>query len=491
MPLSPPRLISTSLLPLLAALTVLWSGAAQAQTYMSGIADNFVAPTEPVSPSPNLLSWIAANYAFPGSRPHDDASIDRWFGTTFTNLRRNGNICGATLRMTVRNGGSNDTMGLWFMGPNNQQLATGYGDSLVNRGIPFGNTGTITLNLAALPNNTNLIPTLNAQGFIDVVVQDDSAVDFVSLTITPCRTDVYIKDNATDFGTEPSIGSIWSSPDIRVCTTPGCVGHQNPEFGQTNYVYVTLRNNGPNAPVGNPAVGTLLVYYTASGGAAQWQNDWFSIGAINVTVPGGNTPLEVMVPWNNVPAPGHYCLLARWVSLSDPMTFAELPNSNTVNNTQRNNNIAWKNVNVVNLTPSVPVRDFDFRLRNVLRDQTSLAALEVRIPSRASFIERGQLLLTLDARLWATWTREGEGFEIVGEGVVRITHPAGARLVGLKLDPDAAHNVTARFSARALDFQERFELELVQHSGTPEAPDKLIEVGGVGYQINVGPDTVK
>jgi len=32
---------------------------------------------------------------------------------------------------------------------------------------------------------------------------------------------------------------------------------------------------------------------------------------------------------------------------------------------------------------------------------------------------RGQLLLTLDPTLWETWTREGESFEIVGQGFVR------------------------------------------------------------------------
>ncbi|WP_241759313.1 hypothetical protein [Pyxidicoccus parkwayensis] len=466
-----------------------WSGTAQAQTYQSGIVDNYVLPTEPVSPSAGMLAYIAANYTYPGSRPHDDTSTDRWFATTFTGLRRNGNICGATLRMGVRNGDSNDSVGLLFMGPTGTQLATGWGDSLINRGIGVGASGTISLNLAALPGGANLIPTLNAQGFVDVIVQDDSAVDYVTLTITPCRVDVYSKDNPSDVGLTPTVDPIWVSPDIRVCTTFGCVGHQNPEYGQTNWVYVTLRNNGPLAPVGNPATGSLFVYYTGSGGAAVWPTDWALIGSISsVSVAAGATQ-EFFVPWTTVPAPGHYCLLSRWVApLTDPMTLTETFGSNTLNNTRWNNNLAWKNVNVVNLSPFAPLQHFNFRLRNLLAQREGPAALEVRIPNRTapSFLKRGQLMLTLPQELWDTWQRQGTGFEIVAERTVRIVNPDGARLDGLRLKADGAHEVDVSFMAQdASADQERFEVDLVQHSGSPEKPDEIAESGGVRFDITL------
>ncbi|NVJ21440.1 hypothetical protein HUW62_09455 [Myxococcus sp. AM011] len=486
---SHPRTTFSSAITLLALVAFTWSGTAQAQTFTQGIADNFVAPTEPASPSAGMLSYITSVYSVPGSRPFDDASGDRWFATTFTNLRRNGPICGATLRMTVRNLGSNDSMGFMFMGPGGTPLATGWGDSLPNLGVAFGATGTINLNLAALPGAVNLIPTLNAQGFVDVIVQDDSAVDFVSLTVTQCRVDVYSKDTLSDVGNTPTVDPIWVSPDIRVCQTLGCVGHQNPEFGQPNYVYVTLRNNGPLVPVGNPASGTLLVYYTGSGGAAVWPTDWAPIGSIPVSLAAGATQ-EFFVPWTTVPAPGHYCLLTRWVSAQDPMTLVELPGSNTLNNTRWNNNLAWKNINVVNLTSFAPSSEFDFRLRNLLRDAPGTAALEVRIPQRTggpSFLQRGQLILTLPQELWARWQHQGTGFEVVGERQVRIVNPNGARLEGLTLDPDGAHHVGVRFSAQVTDAdQGKFEVELVQHSASQENPTKVEEAGGVRFDITVG-----
>ncbi|MFY2557803.1 hypothetical protein ACN469_09265 [Corallococcus terminator] len=486
---SHPRTTFSSAITLLALAAFTWGGTAQAQTFTHGIADNFAAPTEPVSPSAGMLNYIAANYGFPGSRAFDDLSFDRWFATTFTNLRRNGPICGATLRMTVRNQGGNDSMGLMFMGPAGTPLAAGWGDSLVNLGVALNTTGTINLNLAALPGAVNLIPTLNAQGFVDVIVQDDSGVDSVTLIVTQCRVDVYSKDNTSDFGNSPTVDPIWVSPDIRVCQNPGCVGHQNPEFGQPNYVYVTLRNNGPLAPVGNPASGTLIVYYTGSGGAAMWPMDWATIGSTAVSIPAGATQ-EFMVPWTGVPAPGHYCLLTRWVSAQDPMTLVELNPSNTLNNTRWNNNLAWKNVNVVNLTQFAPSSEYDFRLRNLLRDAQGQAALEVRIPDRTggpSFLERGQLILTLPQELWARWQRQGTGFEVVGERQVRIVNPNGARLEGLMLDPNGAHHVGVRFAIQATTTEQgKFAVDLVQHSASEENPTKVEEAGGVRFDITVG-----
>ncbi|QSQ13909.1 hypothetical protein JY572_37260 [Myxococcus landrumensis] len=484
------RSILVSALSLLSLVSVAWGGAAQAQTFTSGVADGFAMPTEPVSPSAGMLAYIAANYGFPGSRAHDDVSADRWFATTFTNLRRNGPICGATLRMTVRNLGSNDSMGFMFNGPGGTPLAAGWGASLASLGVAYNTTGTILLNLAALPGGGNLLPTLNAQGFVDVFVQDDSGVDVATLVITQCRVDVYSKDNVNDFGNTPTVDPIWVSPDIRVCQNAGCVGHQNPEFGQPNYVYVTLRNNGPLAPVGNVANGTLHVYYTGSGGAAIWPNDWALIGTVTGVSLAAGAVQEFMVPWNSVPAPGHYCLLTRWVSpTQDPMTLAEVTGSNTLNNTRWNNNLAWKNVNVVNLSPLVPARDFDFRLRNLLRDTHGMARLEVRIPSStsASFLERGQLFLTLPPELWDRWQRQGTGFEMAGERTVRIVNPNGAILDGLTLDPGGEHHVNVRFAVQATAAtQGAFQVDVVQHSASEENREKVEEAGGVRFDITVG-----
>ncbi|MCP3141859.1 hypothetical protein [Pyxidicoccus xibeiensis] len=490
MPQASPRFTPRPLLTLLALLVVAWGGAAQAQVYTSGVADNFVAPSEPVTPSAGLAAWIAANYPNPNIRQNDDLGNDRYYATTFTNLLRNGRICGATLRTVIRSGDflNNDSLNLWFN--NGAFVATGWGSGLAALGIAPGQTGGVALNLAALPGGVNLIPTLNAQGFLDVVLQDDSAIDFVSLTITPCRTDVVIRDIPTDTGVEPgpyATNAVYNSPDIRVCQMPGCTSHQNAEFGQPNYVYVRMANTGPNN-TSSPAVGVLHLYYTSSGGGAQWNSnlalgDWTLISSVPVTLVGA-TPQDIPILWNSVPVPGHYCLLARWESLSDPMTFVEL--ANTLTNTRNNNNIAWKNFNVVNLSPLRMTEDLNFRVRNLLKDRESLADLEVRFPGQLPFLQYGQVTLRLPPELFARWSRKGTGFQVVGEGLVRITNPAGARLMGLGLAANGAPNVTIQFAGHAFDSPRRFEVELVQHSETEEAPGAVTEVGGVIYQVNLG-----
>ncbi|MCP3064059.1 hypothetical protein LXT21_35310 [Myxococcus sp. K38C18041901] len=337
---------------LLALFAITWSGTAHAQTYTHGVADYFAAPTEPVYPSQGVLNHIASGYVTPGSRPFDDASMNRWLATTFTTLRRNGNICGATLQMTVANldyATDNDAMGMMFLDPAGAPLTGGWSESLTNLGIPVGSTGTINLNLASLPGGVNLIPTLNSLGYVDVFVQDDSAVDFITLVVTPCPSDVYTKDNAKDIGYLPTLNPTWMSPDIRVCWTPNCVGHQNPASGYMNHIYVTLRNNGPVAPVGSVATGTLQIYYSAAGLSAIWPYDWIYIGGSYVPSLAPGATLEVTLPWASVPVPGNYSLLTRWESARDPMTVPELPGSSTLYNVRWNNNISWKDVVVVGL----------------------------------------------------------------------------------------------------------------------------------------------
>jgi len=168
--------------------------------------------------------------------------------------------------------------------------------------------------------------------------------------LSGCRTasDVWMKDHASDVGQEPhGLTPVYYSPDIKLCNSAsGCASSSNnPVFGSSglNHVFVTLRNDGPNVVPPGPASGSLYVYYTSAGGNALWGGtDWTLIGVqpgIFMT-PGEHR--EVGIPCNNVPAPGNYCLLARWVSAGDPMTFPELIGSNTLTNTRNNNNIAWR-----------------------------------------------------------------------------------------------------------------------------------------------------
>lgn len=161
------------------------------------------------------------------------------------------------------------------------------------------------------------------------------------------RTDVYIRDNAADNGNEPSTGAFYASPDIKVCWhETECASSQTPIVGATNWVYVTLNRPGPMETSGGEAKGTVLLYRSGAGWTS-WPSDWLYIGSSELTsVPLVGTK-TVKIKWPNVPGPGYYCLLARWISSTDPMT---VPEGVDAPANARNNNITWHCVNSAILT---------------------------------------------------------------------------------------------------------------------------------------------
>jgi uncharacterized protein YegL len=290
--------------------------------------------------------------------------------------------------------------------------------------------------------------------------------DSIRKFLSDCRqTDVFIRDQVTDTGAEPNPnGTVWNSPDIKVC--PGladCGAGIQPVVGATNYVHVRMSNQTA------AATGTLKIYRTPAGGGTTWNNatngDWVFIGQQALTVPTGGTVAKI--PWPNVPGPGHFCLLARWVSATDPMTFAE--GSNTALNTKNNNNIAWKNFQTVRGRVLEPVRSW-FTLGNATgRDARTDLVLSAEKPVQgAVVIDLGRELL----ERWRAGGGKAEGVKQVGETAF-LLDPQRAALLGVPLKPG-----------------ERFTAEL---TFTPEAPgDYLVNLvqfvegedhGGVTYRV--------
>ncbi|MFC6090283.1 vWA domain-containing protein [Saccharothrix lopnurensis] len=292
--------------------------------------------------------------------------------------------------------------------------------------------------------------------------------DSIRKFLSDCRqTDVFIRDQTTDTGAEPNPdGTVWNSPDIKVC--PGiadCGAGTQPVVGATNYVHVKL-----NKDLAGSATGTLKVYRTPAGGGTTWDNatngDWVAIGQQSLTVPPGGTVAKI--PWPNIPGPGHFCLLARWVSATDPMTFAEGPN--TALNTKNNNNIAWKNFQTVRGRVLEPVRSW-FTLGNATgRDEvrTDLVLTGEKPVAGAVVIDLGRELF----ERWRAGGGKAEGVRQVGETALQLD-PKRAALIGVPLRAG-----------------ERFTTEL---TFTPEAPgDYLVNLvqfvegedhGGVAYRV--------
>ncbi len=103
-------------------------------------------------------------------------------------------------------------------------------------------------------------------------------------------TDVYIKDHSTDNGTVPSNPNkeaFWVSPDIWVRNVKdGGTTHQNPEYGQWNYVYAQIHNIG-----GNTAYSVdVYLYWAQWSPAFTWPDKWNLIGRRTIAnLPAGQT----------------------------------------------------------------------------------------------------------------------------------------------------------------------------------------------------------
>jgi hypothetical protein len=304
-----------------------------------------------------------------------------------------------------------------------------------------------------------------------------------------CKTDVWGKDKPWDTGLEPdgaTAGNVmWESEDIWVRNNLTNGPHQNPEFGQTNYVHVKVRNRS-TVEASNAVV---KLYGTNAATSTSWPTGWIYIGETTLVSLAGLTDTEVVVPWNP-PFQGHYCLMARMVTGQDPMTFTELGDPNY--NTRYNNNIIWRNTNVVNMVPFGFV-DVHFILRNALKD-ARLFNVRFREPDeqlKNPFLQRGTVLVDLGADLTKLWEQSGgkaDGVERVGETQFKVADPTRA-FFGIQLAPQQEFDVKITFqdqkwTKETSDFVE-YQFGVIQED--PQSQDKIPAVGGVTYYLQASP----
>jgi hypothetical protein len=179
----------------------------------AGTSDNFVGP-EPASPSDDLVDHLVGLQL----RDFDGGGADEWFAHTFDNLPQD--IASAVLRVKVRasvGDPQNDTIELLFTTPGGGLLPAtwirriGSPPNDLTLGLlttPWaGNEETeLVLDLSRLPNAngsfTDLTATLRAQRYLDLVIQDDTLVDQVSLEVRSCNCqgDVTVNVNPVTCG---------------------------------------------------------------------------------------------------------------------------------------------------------------------------------------------------------------------------------------------------------------------------------------------------
>ena len=185
------------------------------------------------------------------------------------------------------------------------------------------------------------------------------------LNITP---DVYLRDFVGDTG-EPHSGSISASPDIIVRPTEVAnpqtsygagSGTENnnalgfeAEAGQDNFIYVRVLNQG-----GADAANVKATVYWAPVSTLVTPDLWNLVGSVTLpNVPAGEVLTvsnKITWPAAAIPGTGHYCFVGMLDHAQDPAPLpADFLNwDNFRLFIRNNNNVTWRNFNVVNNDPA-------------------------------------------------------------------------------------------------------------------------------------------
>lgn len=137
----------------------------------------------------------------------------------------------------------------------------------------------------------------------------------------PLDVDVYLRDNASDDGDEPSSGSFWNSPDLWIRNEDDAgMNHQNPKAGQDNWFHARIYNRGQG--IARQAIVWHKVQEWA-GTQFVYSADYFPATAFvgtNVD-PGSSTVTRVRWPATEVPATGtHACWTSAVIVAGDPIS---------------------------------------------------------------------------------------------------------------------------------------------------------------------------
>lgn len=181
-------------------------------------------------------------------------------------------------------------------------------------------------------------------------------------------TDVYIRDFVGDTG-DTHTGPISASPDIILL--PSAVADPQASFGegsgtenssvlgfeaeagQDNFIYVRVRNRG-----GSPAANVVATIYWSPPATLVTPDLWTLVDSINIgNVPEGDIlTVSDAITWPSaaIPGEGHYCFVGLVGTADepapDPADFGAWANFQRF--ISENNNVTWRNFNVVNNDPS-------------------------------------------------------------------------------------------------------------------------------------------
>lgn len=319
--------------------------------------------------------------------------------------------------------------------------------------------------------------------------------------------DLYVRDSAEDGGSEPNSSTqyMWTSDDVWIRNfDDGGLTHQNPDYnnGKANYVYVRVRNNSCISSNGD-ATDKLRLYWSKAGTSLSWPKSWDGtysqngiamgkpIGALNIpkVMPGQEVILKF--PWN-VPNPNnytsinaepwHFCLLARIESTRDPMTYSETADLNA--NVTNNNNIAWKNVTIINSNGNNTGGTIAVGNPYSIARSFYLELVKEDTEEGKSIFEEAEVGLKMDQILYNAWRSGGSqsvAFSSTTDVKKRTVSSNNAVLGNIRLNPGEMGTLSFSFNFLANQVSDKttYTYHVIQRDALS---DKV--VGGETYIIN-------
>ncbi len=307
------------------------------------------------------------------------------------------------------------------------------------------------------------------------------------------QMDLMVKDSPDDTGVEPNTVTqrFWESEDIWIRNhDDGGTQHENPEYDPSHpvYVYVRVTNRGD---VASTSQEKLHLYWANANTDLEWPTPWDGqqtnnnnaitgneIGVIDIPIlqPGEQRILKM--PWHipNVddydqsPAgTWHFCLLARIASPNDQMTFTET--TDLPANVANNNNIAWKNVTVIDVDPNLP----DNLLSGSVvignwSNSSHLYFLELVKDNSESgnpIFKEAEVKLKMSPKLYEAWKRGGKiakELESTNDDRKKIVKGNNVLLKYLAFDPKefGVLTLTFNFLTKKITAKDRYKYHLIQ-----------------------------
>jgi serine protease len=267
-------------------------------------------------------------------------------------------------------------------------------------------------------------------GLVDAYAAVQMAQSMSSPTL-----DLYVKDSPDDVGTEPNTVTehMWTSKDIWIRNNnDNGLTHQNPEYrtnGSPNYINVRVINKSCVASTGSE---TLTVNWAKANTALAWPQNWdgslqnslgFDLGnelsSVSIPIiPAGGEAI-VKIPWvvpnpdnySDNDNPWHFCLLSKINAPDDPLTSPLTSNPNVM--VRNNNNLAWKNLTVVDLVadrtsamvmianPSNTPRTYLLELQKATNE------------GGKAIYEEAEVTLKMDDVIYDAWERGGKQAQLI------------------------------------------------------------------------------